>query len=174
MNRSIRAAALAAAALWATPVVAQDVTGAIEGTLNGTPHSWHVLVENGESNSSWMDMGGILMVSVFGHADRTSLLDGTDALNVTLTLMQREGGPVPIEVEVLHYAGASMTLYANDIDSAPPADLALERIAVEGEDLHVKGRVTAQVFRVVDLAEMSFDESDRIEVVASFEAVLPR
>ena len=163
----IRLLVAATFALAAMPVLAQDRLGGFDGSVAGEPRAWHVLDIDGEASAGWYDQGMIVQVEVFGFPRADSIADVVGAIDFTLTLMG--GSLAPAGASLTYYADGTRQLFLAEEDEI---QVTLDEARRDGDRLHLRGTIEAEVFRVVNLFREELDRDNGRAVAARFDLVL--
>lgn len=155
--------------LMGAPLAAQDRLDGFAGTVDGEARDWHVLVLDGEASGKFHDFGGMLQVEVFGFPRADSVSDIAGALEIGMTLMGAD--PHLADATLVYFREGVGTLFVPEDDA--DIQVTLTEARVEGEALHLAGRLEAEVFRMVRLATEELDLDDGHRVTAEFDLTLP-
>ena len=140
----------------------------LSGSVDGAAQEWHLLPVDGRPSGGWSDFGGITQVEIFGFPRADSTSDVTGALEISLTLM----GNSAAGVSVVYYGGGVSGLYT--IHDEDEIRVSLSEVRVEGETLHLSGKVETEVFRMASIVSEELDPDDSHAVSASFDLALPQ
>lgn len=158
------ATALAVCAL-TVPVLAQDGTGTISGTLDLQPASWVVASAGDGPTSGWTETD---------HATRITLVGTPEA--------RSDGGPGTLTIEMDVTAGAieaqvtdaEITLQRADeawVSNSETVDLRLEAYQRSGTDLVVAGSFAATLF-ADPVGGLVVDTAEGVTVDGNFQATI--
>jgi len=161
MTRSLPAAVALMLPL-ALPLAAQEISGAVDGD----PRTWHVGQVDGAPSAGWYDHGMMAQVEIFGFPGAGAGGDVFGALEISLSLMS----DTVVGVSVVYYADGTRQLYTTDDEDS--VQLTLAEVRSEGDTLHLRGSLEAELFRMESLFSEELDRDDSRTVAASFEMAL--
>lgn len=166
-----RLPAAAGLAFWtalAMPVAAQDHVATLRGSVDGAAQSWHVVALAGETGSYWADMGTLHLATVFAYPVRdASRVEG--AMEIGLTLDSRSAPMAPVAARVLHYADGMRSPYAVPPGGDDGVEVTLEVAEIVEGQLHLVGRLQADLTRMSDPLTESFDAEDTLTLSVAFD-----
>lgn len=164
MPRFLPAFALSLAVL---PLALPAAADSFSGTVDGAPRNWHVLEVDGVPSAGFHG-GWMTQVEIFGFPQADDSGDVTGALELSLSLMNETVSGV----SVVYYAGGTRQLYTTDDEDA--VRVTLTEVRDEGETLHLRGSLEAELYRMKSLFSEELDHDDSRLVVASFALTLPQ
>lgn len=127
-----------AAVCFATVGAAQEVTGTIEGTLNGEDAVWYLTRNDGTSQSDFSGAPGFMSVSLLGHATPDTIMSTQDALMISWSKF----GETIADAEIRYLPEGG---FIKGFVSSPEAPVTLELTTFEVNDdvLTVSGQISA-------------------------------
>ena len=132
----------------------------MEGSLNGEPHSWHVLKQGNSSTASYSELSpNMLTVTLQGHAEQQFATQGTVSINFTMMNGELISPP---EVSYFH-TGRFMPNYGSQ---ETPEHWELSVSNIDGDSAHFVGRYKNTL--VLQGKPVS-DEPDSVDLVVEFD-----
>lgn len=155
------------AAFLATAAAQFEVTGTIEGTIDGEARTWYALEyqsDEGTDGTAWLrDLGNevftMMLVEVQAHDEPRYKIEGTLTLGGSLSRALDTCPCTLSEVEVLYFPTSSMF---TDVYHSLQAELVVERAepAHDGT-VHITGTFTAELGLVEDVMQGTEPDPER-------------
>lgn len=149
-------------------VSAQEVIGTITGAINGESRVWYVTELEGQSQSGWIDMGGLEDVTIWGNATDDTAGSPRDALIIGFKLVN---GAVFADTVSASFADARVQGSYFTFDTGV-ASAGLVSSSVEAENLTLEGSFTATLAYSEDYGRTREPENT-ITITATFLVTLP-
>lgn len=151
--------------------VAQEVTGRIEGRVDGVRREWFVTRDGDESRSEWSGVPGFQRVTIFGNAGADQVAQMRDALILDFDLFGDAASASATGVEIrLLVTGFSTAYMARPGDGAR---VAINALVIEGDRMKLRGTFSGRL-GFSDSFGARVDASNTRFVDGQFEVVLDR
>ena len=149
--------------------VTHEQLGTFSGSVDGEPREWHIVHYDGEGRSCWeARSSSIIDIDLFGFPQVDSLTDFVGAVQIGLMLM--EGYPPGVGTFRYYEAPGISQLYLEERELSRAA-LELSEARVDGSVMHLRGRLSGELFRLQ--RGYTIDPEDSRRVTAEFDVALP-
>lgn len=156
------------------PVMAQDVTGTITGTLGLKPAIWYVTTSDSDDLSGWRWDGNEVEVRLVGQVRRET----TRAAEGTLTIVFRtEGNPTEMNISEYTISVTQDDEQDSGLDytaGAANADLDIEALVVSDTEMALGGSFAGRLILGGAEELVLKDDVPSVTVDGNFQATIPR
>lgn len=164
------------AALLGTAAAQFEVSGTVEGTVDGDARTWYTLEyasDQGADGTAWLrnlgnDMFTMMMVEIQAHDEPRYKTEGTLSLGGSLTQAFGDCPCTLSEVQILYFSSSSMF---TDVYQSIQAEMIVES-AQPADDgtIHLTGTFSARLGLVEDAMQGTEPDPERaIDVAGSFD-----